>query len=54
MQQRTFGHSVSNGCCVGSVVDSARSNPMLDVIMLALGLGFFAVALAYVAGCERL
>jgi len=27
---------------------------MLDVILLAVGLGFFAIALAYVAGCERL
>jgi len=27
---------------------------MLDVIMLAIGVGFFAVALAYVAACERL
>ena len=27
---------------------------MLDVIMLAVGLGFFVVAWAYVAGCDRL
>jgi len=27
---------------------------MLDLILLAVGLGFFAVALAYVVGCERL
>jgi hypothetical protein len=33
---------------------SARSNSMLDIILLAIGLGFFAIALAYVAGCERL
>jgi hypothetical protein len=31
-----------------------KEQPMLDVIMLAIGLGFFAIALAYVAGCERL
>jgi len=27
---------------------------MLDVLMIALGLGFFAVALAYVSACDRL
>jgi hypothetical protein len=27
---------------------------MLDLMMLAIGIGFFAVALAYVAGCARL
>jgi hypothetical protein len=31
-----------------------KEQPMLDVILLAVGLGFFAIALAYVAGCERL
>ncbi|KAB2914774.1 MAG: hypothetical protein F9K29_14250 [Hyphomicrobiaceae bacterium] len=29
-------------------------HPMLDLIMLAAGLGFFALAWAYVAGCDRL
>jgi hypothetical protein len=27
---------------------------MLDVIMLALGLGFFAASLGYVYACDRL
>lgn len=27
--------------------------PMLDVILLALGVGFFALMAAYAAGCER-
>jgi hypothetical protein len=31
-----------------------KEQPMLDLIMLAIGFGFFAAALAYVAGCERL
>jgi hypothetical protein len=31
-----------------------KEQPMLDLMMLAVGLGFFAIALAYVAGCERL
>jgi hypothetical protein len=28
--------------------------PMLDVLMLALGLGFFALAIGYSYACERL
>jgi len=27
---------------------------MLDVILLALGLGFFALSIAYAFGCDRL
>jgi len=27
---------------------------MLDVVMLALGLGFFAIAIGYTYACERL
>jgi hypothetical protein len=28
--------------------------PMLDVILLALGFGFFALAVAYAFACDRL
>jgi hypothetical protein len=31
-----------------------RECKMTDLLMLALGLGFFAVALAYVFACDRL
>jgi hypothetical protein len=31
-----------------------RSNPMLDILMLALGLGLFALAIGYTYACERL
>jgi hypothetical protein len=31
-----------------------REHPMLDVIMLAIGLGFFALSVAYAYACERL
>ena len=31
-----------------------RECKMTDLLMLALGLGFFAVALAYVSACDRL
>jgi len=27
---------------------------MTDILMLALGVGFFVIALAYVAACDRL
>jgi hypothetical protein len=32
----------------------AKGIPMLDVILLALGLGFFAAAVAYTYACDRL
>jgi len=31
-----------------------RSNPMMDILMLALGFGFFALAIGYTYACERL
>jgi len=31
-----------------------RSNPMLDILMLTLGLGLFALAIGYTYACERL
>jgi hypothetical protein len=31
-----------------------RSTPMLDVLMLALGFGLFALAIGYTYACERL
>jgi hypothetical protein len=31
-----------------------QEHPMLDVIMLALGLAFFALAVGYGYACERL
>jgi hypothetical protein len=33
---------------------AVRSIPMLDVILLALGLGFFAVTVGYAYACDRL
>jgi hypothetical protein len=32
----------------------ARSIPMMDVIMIASGLGLFALTIAYSYACERL
>ncbi len=34
--------------------DATRSNPMMDIMMLALGFGFFALAIGYTYVCERL
>jgi hypothetical protein len=28
--------------------------PMMDIVMVVLGLGFFAVSIAYVYACEQL
>ena len=32
----------------------ARSSEMLDIIMLAIGLAFFALSIGYVYACDRL
>jgi hypothetical protein len=31
-----------------------KEHPMLDVIMLAIGLGFFALSVGYTIACDRL
>ena len=33
---------------------SRKGHPMLDLILVALGLGFFAAAVAYAYACDRL
>jgi hypothetical protein len=38
----------------GTFQNSARSIPMMDVVMVALGIGFFALSIAYVYACEQL
>jgi len=37
-----------------SVLADLRSIRMLDLILLALGLGFFALAVGYTIACDRL
>jgi hypothetical protein len=32
----------------------ARSIPMMDIVMLAIGFVFFALSIGYVYGCDRL
>jgi hypothetical protein len=41
-------------CLLKDAAPSARSIPMLDVIMLAIGFAFFAVSIAYVYACDQL
>jgi hypothetical protein len=38
----------------GSRLTTHRNVPMLDIFMLALGLGFFAAGIGYAYACERL
>lgn len=39
---------------MGVAPTSCREPSMMDVFMLALGLGFFALSVGYVVACERL
>jgi hypothetical protein len=34
--------------------DRAEQRPMLDLILIAAGLGFFALSIAYAFGCDLL
>jgi len=38
----------------GSAIPSPGASKMMDVIMVALGLAFFAVSIAYTFACDRL
>jgi len=46
-------HRGPEKCCAGHH-RATRSNPMMDILMLALGFGFFALAIGYTYACERL
>jgi hypothetical protein len=37
-----------------NVIASRKGIQMMDVILLAIGLGFFAVSVGYAYACERL
>jgi len=39
---------------IRSAVHDAQEYPMLDIVMLALGFGFFAAGIGYAYACERL
>ena len=38
----------------GFAVYVAEEHPMLDIVMLTLGLGFFVAGIGYAYACERL
>ncbi len=51
MSARPAG-SQRNGCAGHK--DATRSISMMDILMLALGFAFFALAIGYTYACERL
>jgi hypothetical protein len=42
------------GRCERTDETACRELPMMDVFMLVLALGFFALSVGYVVACERL
>jgi len=40
-------------CCIGHITRQ-KEHRMLDVILIALGLGFFVASIAYAYACDRL
>jgi hypothetical protein len=38
----------------GPVHSPSKEHPMLDLILLAAGLGFFALSIGYTIACDRL
>ncbi|WP_441244294.1 hypothetical protein [Tardiphaga sp. 768_D3_N2_1] len=46
--------SGARAVCPAPLQSSHQELPMLDVVMLALGLGFFILTLGYAYACERL
>jgi hypothetical protein len=41
-------------CLVIAVLVHLTESAMLDLVLLALGLGFFGLMTAYAAGCDRI
>ena len=53
--RRVASHDHSIMPAVGSAgVYDAQEHPMMDILMLALALGFFAAGIGYAYVCERL
>jgi hypothetical protein len=38
----------------GRCIPPSKEHPMLDLILLAAGLGFFALSIGYTIACDRL
>jgi hypothetical protein len=54
MRRQASHHQKREGRTSGPRITTHRSTSLLDIVMLALGLGFFAVAVGYTYACERL
>ncbi|MDB5582616.1 MAG: hypothetical protein JWR80_7792 [Bradyrhizobium sp.] len=55
MRRVTLQHPYTSGKAIRfGPAYSAQEQLMLDIVMLALGLGFFVVAVGYTYACERL
>jgi hypothetical protein len=48
------GASVRGIYCAAPICVSVRSIQMFDLIMLAIGLGFFALSVGYAYACDQL
>ncbi|MBN8988483.1 MAG: hypothetical protein J0H42_09560 [Rhizobiales bacterium] len=48
------GTSAVQSEAIRSARDFAQEHPMLDIVMLALGAGFFLAGIGYAYACERL
>jgi hypothetical protein len=44
----------AKGACRARSADATRSIHMLDIVMLAIGLVFFALSVGYTVACDRL
>jgi hypothetical protein len=57
-RSRSLTRSMQPKPQIGQLADRTRTHrkeqPMLDIILLALGLGFFALSIAYAFGCDLL
>jgi hypothetical protein len=42
------------GCLVQAARDAPKEASMLDIILLAIGLGFFVLSVGYTIACDRL
>jgi hypothetical protein len=52
--QRVAPHNHGRGPLFGPAARDALEQLMLDLVMLALALGFFAAGIGYAYACERL
>jgi len=51
---RDFRDGDAAGCSPANLERTRRCFAMLDVVMIALGVGFFVASVLYVIACERM